>query len=168
MKKYCKIFLAVLICALLAFSASACSSESKTQDAAEDTAPALSESAAEQDVTGESQNQEDSSAQEDSTAENQNENQNDSGKETTDKEATKTQSAEDSVDFTVQQALEALDNYYGKGYEVNGTVSEGDYYYFAVYKNDSKYASVKVNMKNGDAVETITETGETANLNLFV
>lgn len=164
MKKYCKIFLAVLICALLAFSAAACSSESKTQDAADDTAPALSESASEQDVTGESQNQEDPSAQEDSTDENQN----DSGEKTTDKTTTKTQSAEDSVDFTVQQALEALDNYYGSGYEVNGTVSEGDYYYFAVYKNDTKYASVKVNMKNGDAVETITETGETANLNLFV
>lgn len=164
MKKYCKLFLAVLLCALLAFSAAACSSENKTQDVTESTAPALSESASEQDVTGESQTEEDSTAQEDSTAENQN----NSGKETTEKGTTKKHSSDNSVDFTVQQALEALDNYYGSGYEVNGTVTEGDYYYFAVYKNDEKYASVKVNMKNGDAVETITETGETANLNLFV
>ena len=152
------------MCALLAFSASACSSENKTQDVTESTAPSLSESASEQDVTGESQTQEEPSAKEDSTAENQN----DKGEKTTEKGTTKKQSSDNSVDFTVQQALEALDNYYGSGYEVNGTVSEGDYYYFAVYKNDEKYASVKVNMKNGDAVETITETGETANLNLFV
>ena len=37
--------------------------------------------------------------------------------------------------YTVNQALDALTNYYGKGYDVDGTVSEGNNYYFAVYKN---------------------------------
>ena len=60
--------------------------------------------------------------------------------------------------YTVNQALDALTNYYGKGYDVNGTVSEGNNYYFAVYKNKKKYASVKVNMQTGDAVETRTKT----------
>ena len=36
--------------------------------------------------------------------------------------------------YTVNQALDALTNYYGKGYDVDGTVSEGNNYYFAVYK----------------------------------
>ena len=70
--------------------------------------------------------------------------------------------------YTVNQALDALTNYYGKGYDVDGTVSEGHYYYFAVYKNKKKYASVKVNMQTGDAVETRTKDGATANFNVFV
>lgn len=70
--------------------------------------------------------------------------------------------------YTVNQALDALTNYYGKGYDVNGTVSEGNNYYFAVYKNKKKYASVKVNMQTGDAVETRTKDGATANFNVFV
>ena len=69
--------------------------------------------------------------------------------------------------YTVNQALDALTNYYGKGYDVNGTVSEGNNYYFAVYKK-KKYASVKVNMQTGDAVETRTKDGATANFNVFV
>ena len=64
--------------------------------------------------------------------------------------------------------LDALTNYYGKGYDVDGTVSEGNNYYFAVYKNKKKYASVKVNMQTGDAVETRTKDGATANFNVFV
>ena len=51
---------------------------------------------------------------------------------------------------------------------VDGTVSEGNNYYFAVYKNKKKYASVKVNMQTGDAVETRTKDGATANFNVFV
>lgn len=70
--------------------------------------------------------------------------------------------------YTVNQALDALTNYYGKGYDVDGTVSEGSNYYFAVYKNKKKYASVKVNMQTGDAVETRTKDGATANFNVFV
>lgn len=70
--------------------------------------------------------------------------------------------------YTVNQALDALTNYYGKGYDVDGTVSEGNNYYFAVYKNKKKYASVKVNMQTGDAVETRTKDGATANFNVFV
>lgn len=81
---------------------------------------------------------------------------------------TKKQSSGGASDFTIKEALDALQNYYGDGYSVNGTISEEDFYYFSVYKKDKKYASVKVNMKNGDAVETITETGEKNNLNLFV
>lgn len=70
--------------------------------------------------------------------------------------------------YTVNQALDALTNYYGNGYDVNGTVSEGSDYYFAVYKNNKKYASVKVDLKTGDAVETRTKDGATANFNVFV
>ena len=70
--------------------------------------------------------------------------------------------------YTVNQALDALTNYYGKDYDVDGTVSEGNNYYFAVYKNKKKYASVKVNMQTGDAVETRTKDGATANFNVFV
>lgn len=70
--------------------------------------------------------------------------------------------------YTVNQALDALTNYYGKGYDVSGTVSEGSDYYFAVYKNNKKYASVKVDLKTGDAVETRTKDGATANFNVFV
>lgn len=35
-------------------------------------------------------------------------------------------------------------------------------------KNKKKYASVKVNMQTGDAVETRTKDGATANFNVFV
>lgn len=81
---------------------------------------------------------------------------------------TKKAKEENGGGYTVNQALDALSNYYGKGYDVNGTVSEGNTYYFAVYKIKTKYASVKVNMQNGDAVETRTKDGATANFNLFV
>lgn len=84
-------------------------------------------------------------------------------------ETTTKKAKEDSGNaYTVNQALDALTNYYGKGYDVNGTVSEGNNYYFAVYKNKKKYASVKVNMQTGDAVETRTKDGATANFNVFV
>lgn len=86
----------------------------------------------------------------------------------TQKVTTKKQSSGGSHDFTVKEVLDALNNYYGDGYDVNGTVSEDDFYYFAVYKKDKKYASVKVNMQNGDAVETLTESGKTAKFNVFV
>ncbi len=91
--------------------------------------------------------------------------------ETTTKSTTNTtkKAKEDSGStYTVNQALDALTNYYGKGYDVNGTVSEGNDYYFAVYKNNKKYASVKVDMQTGDAVETRTKDGATANFNVFV
>ena len=71
-----------------------------------------------------------------------------------------------STDTTAKPA-ETTTNY-GKGYDVDGTVSEGNNYYFAVYKNKKKYASVKVNMQTGDAVETRTKDGATANFNVFV
>lgn len=163
MKKYIRVIIAVLICVMLALTTAACSSKGASDEITEETAPVTSELTTEQGVTGESSTEETSSAEKDSTTANSA-----ADKKTTDKTTTKKQSSEDSEDYTVQEALEALDNYYGSGYEINGTVSEGDYYYFAVYKNNEKYASVKVNMKNGDAVETITESGETANLNLFV
>lgn len=84
-------------------------------------------------------------------------------------ESTTKKAKEDSGSaYTVNQALDALTNYYGKGYDVDGTVSEGNNYYFAVYKNKKKYASVKVNMQTGDAVETRTKDGATANFNVFV
>ena len=88
---------------------------------------------------------------------------------TTVPETTTKKAKEDSGSaYTVNQALDALTNYYGKGYDVDGTVSEGNNYYFAVYKNKKKYASVKVNMQTGDAVETRTKDGATANFNVFV
>lgn len=81
---------------------------------------------------------------------------------------TKKQANEKPGNYSVKAALDALENYYGDGYAVNGTVSEGDDYFFAVYKNDKKYASVKINLKTGDTEETLTATGEKNTFNVFV
>lgn len=92
-----------------------------------------------------------------------------SAKVTTTKATTTQGTTKFSGRFTVNEALDALYIYYGDGYQINGTVSEGDDYYFAVYNNkNDKYASVKVNLKTGNATETIVASGEKNTLNLFV
>lgn len=73
----------------------------------------------------------------------------------------KTSSAKSySTGMSVEQALNLLSEHYGKGYEVNGIIGDGETYSFAVYKDGNSYAKVKVNLTTGTADETITETSE--------
>ena len=62
-----------------------------------------------------------------------------------------------------------MNDFYGKGYQVNATVKEGGYQYFSVYdKNGNKYASVKVDLSTADAVETLTNSSGAPNtFNLY-
>lgn len=70
--------------------------------------------------------------------------------------------------ITVNRALDILQEFYGKTYEVNATVNEDGYQYFAVFdKKGNKYASVKVNLDTADAVETVVENGATNSYNLL-
>lgn len=70
--------------------------------------------------------------------------------------------------ITVNKALDILQEFYGKTYEVNATVNEDGYQYFAVFdKKGNKYASVKVNLDTADAVETVVENGATNSYNLL-
>lgn len=70
--------------------------------------------------------------------------------------------------ITVNKALDILQSFYGKTYEVNATVNEDGYQYFAVFdKKGNKYASVKVNLDTADAVETVIENGATNSYNLL-
>lgn len=70
--------------------------------------------------------------------------------------------------ITVNKALDILQAFYGKTYEVNATVNEDGYQYFAVFdKKGNKYASVKVNLDTADAVETVIENGATNSYNLL-
>ncbi len=71
-----------------------------------------------------------------------------------------------SLPLNVKEVLDMLSDHYGKDYQVNSTVTENEYNYFAIVKNGEKYASVKVNLSNGDATETIIETGQTSDFNL--
>ena len=64
-----------------------------------------------------------------------------------------------SLPLNVKEVLDMLSDHYGKDYQVNSTVTENEYNYFAIVKNGEKYASVKVNLSNGDATETIIEIG---------
>lgn len=70
--------------------------------------------------------------------------------------------------ITVNKALDILQEFYGKTYEVNATVNEDGYQYFAVFdKKGNKYASVKVNLDTADAVETVVENGAKNSYNLL-
>lgn len=60
--------------------------------------------------------------------------------------------------LTVNDAMDLLQERYGKSYTVNSTVEENGINYFAIYKNNVKYASVGINLATGEAAETITET----------
>lgn len=62
--------------------------------------------------------------------------------------------------LSINQALNALEEHYGDGYDINATVAEDGINYFALYKNDEKYASVAVNLSTGEATETIMETNK--------
>ena len=71
-----------------------------------------------------------------------------------------------SLPLNVKEVLDILSDHYGKDYEINSTVTENEYNYFAVIKDGEKYASVRVNLSNGDATETIIETGKSSDFNL--
>lgn len=62
--------------------------------------------------------------------------------------------------LSINQAMNALEERYGAEYDVNSTIEEDGINYFAVYKNDEKYASVAVNLMTGEATETIMETNQ--------
>lgn len=60
--------------------------------------------------------------------------------------------------LTVNTAMNLLQERYGKSYTINSTVEENGINYFAIYKNNVKYASVGINLATGEATETIIET----------
>ena len=62
--------------------------------------------------------------------------------------------------------MTALEERYGSDYEVNSTVEEDGINYFAVYKDDEKYASVAVDLSTGEATETIVTTNEKTEFSL--
>lgn len=70
--------------------------------------------------------------------------------------------------LSVSETMDALQNYFGDDYEVTGISSEGENYSFAVYKGNTHYASVTVNLKTGDTQITMTESGKKDYFNLFV
>lgn len=72
------------------------------------------------------------------------------------------------MSISVNQALDALESFYGKDYDINATVNEDGFQYFAVFdKKGNKYASVKVNLDTAEATETIVSTGESNDYNLL-
>lgn len=77
----------------------------------------------------------------------------------TDTSATK-QAKGYSLPLSINQALNALEEHYGSGYNISSTVEEDGYNYFAVYSGEEKYASVKVDLSTGEATETIVSTGK--------
>ncbi len=62
--------------------------------------------------------------------------------------------------LSINQAMNSLEERYGSEYDVNSTIEEDGINYFAIYKNDEKYASVAVNLMTGEATETIMETNQ--------
>lgn len=62
--------------------------------------------------------------------------------------------------LSINQAMYALEEHYGTEYNVNSTIEEDGINYFALYKDDEKYASVAVNLSTGEATETIMETNQ--------
>lgn len=84
------------------------------------------------------------------------------------KEKTSKDKSDKTQSITVNKALDILQEFYGKTYEVNATVNEDGFQYFAVFdKKGNKYASVKVNLNTADAVETVVENGATNSYNLL-
>lgn len=68
--------------------------------------------------------------------------------------------------LTVNEALDALYEHYGNGFDINSTIEEDGLNYFAIYRNGEKYASVEVNLSTGNATETIMENGTKTNFSL--
>lgn len=62
--------------------------------------------------------------------------------------------------LSINQALNALEEHYGSEYSINATIEEDGINYFALYKDDEKYASIAVNLSTGEATETIMETNQ--------
>lgn len=83
--------------------------------------------------------------------------------------AKQTTHADMAANISVEEVLNYLETFYGDTYEVNSTIYEDGYQYFAVFdKRGNKYASVKVNLTSGEMIETITQTGQTNEWNIFV
>lgn len=92
-------------------------------------------------------------------------------KETTSKKkssTTKKKTSDYDTSISLNEALNVLSDFYGSTYNVNATIVEDGWQYFAVIdKKGEKYATVKVNLSTSDAVETIVATGETNEYNLL-
>jgi len=74
---------------------------------------------------------------------------------------TTTKQAKDyELPLSINQALNALEEHYGTEYDINATIEEEGIHYFALYKDDEKYASVAINLSTGKATETIMETNQ--------
>lgn len=75
-------------------------------------------------------------------------------------ETTTVQAKNYELPLSINQAMLALEEHYGSDYDVNSTVEEDGINYFALFKNDEKYASIAVNLMTGEATETIMETNQ--------
>ncbi len=75
-------------------------------------------------------------------------------------ETTTVQAKNYELPLSINQAMLALEGHYGADYDVNSTIEEDGINYFALYKDDEKYASVAVNLMTGEATETIMETNQ--------
>lgn len=71
-----------------------------------------------------------------------------------------------SLPLTVNEALDALSEHYGSDFDINSTIEENGLNYFAIYKDDVKYASVTVDLITGKATEKIISTGEKTQFSL--
>lgn len=75
-------------------------------------------------------------------------------------ETTTKQAKNYELPLSINQALNALEEHYGTEYSINATIEEDGINYFALYKDDEKYASIAVNLLTGEATETITQTNQ--------
>ncbi|MFR5874963.1 MAG: hypothetical protein ACLUFN_00580 [Eubacterium sp.] len=87
---------------------------------------------------------------------------------TTKKSSVKDKGSDYDTSISLNEALNVLTDFYGSTYNVNATIEEDGWQYFAVYdKKGTKYASVKVKLSTAEAVETIIDTGEKNEYNLL-
>lgn len=150
--------LSILICIVVVIALTACSKQSNTNTTTQVTTTAQQTTAATTLSTTATTESTTSSTTAEQTTKKQS---------TTKKKSTTTQQNGE-MSISVNEALDVLTNYYGSTYNVNGTVQEDNYYYFSVVdKKGVKYASVKVNLNNADATETVIATGETYDFNLL-
>lgn len=71
-----------------------------------------------------------------------------------------------SLPLTVNDALDILSEKYGSDYRINMSTQENGIFYFAIFRDDQRYATVKANLSTGEATETITETGKATSFKL--
>lgn len=71
--------------------------------------------------------------------------------------------------ISMQQAIDMLNNFYGSTYSVHYIGSDQQYQHFSIIdKKGNEYAIVRVDLKNGTAIETVIKTQEKNEYNLLV